>query len=250
MTNQPRGIPNEQLLDTIVEEVRDFCRANADPAVVKKYARYFKEGYEGYGIDTEVWRANGTRFFEKYRDQLGLDGFLQLGNRLFESGMYEEGSFAIVSVKPFLSDFGSNGFHGVGEWLEKGVRNWAHTDIICGELLSPCLKNGVVSHLELESWRESPSKWKRRAVPVALLGLITRLETAALLDFIRPLMMDRERVVHQGLGWFLREAWKKDPIPVEAFLLEWKDTAARLIFQYATEKMTPEQKARFRKSKH
>ena len=29
-------------------------------------------------------------------------------------------------------------------------------------------------------------------------------------------------------------------------LLEWKDTAARLIYQYATEKMTPAGKARFR----
>jgi len=22
-------------------------------------------------------------------------------------------------------------------------------------------------------------------------------------------------LVHQGMGWFLREAWKKDPAPVE-----------------------------------
>jgi hypothetical protein len=52
--------------------------------------------------------------------------------------------------------------------------------------------------------------------------------------------------VHQGPGWFLREAWKVQPRPVERFLRCWKDTAARLIFQYATEKMTPAQKQRFR----
>ena len=62
-------------------------------------------------------------------------------------------------------------------------------------------------------------------------------------------MMDKEREVHQGVGWFLREAWKIEPAPVEAFLLKYKDTAPRLIFQYATEKMTPEEKNRFRKSK-
>ena len=50
-------------------------------------------------------------------------------------------------------------------------------------------------------------------------------------------MMDPERVVQQGLGWFLRETWKKHPKAVEAFLLEWKDRSPRLIFQYATEKM-------------
>lgn len=249
MTKQRGKAQTEKLLSNIVAEVRAFCRANADPAVVAKYAKYFKEGYDGYGIGKEVWEANRTRFYDKYRSELDLSGFLELGNRLFESGMYEEGSFAILSLKPFLADFTSDAFQGVGQWLESGVRNWAHTDAICGELLSPCLKSGAVGIAELEGWRKSDSKWKRRAVPVALLSLITRVGTPVLLNFIRPLMMDRERVVHQGLGWFLREAWKKDPIPVEAFLLEWKDTAARLIFQYATEKMTPEQKSRFRKSK-
>ena len=70
-----------------------------------------------------------------------------------------------------------------------------------------------------------------------------------MLAFIEPMMKDDERVVHQGLGWFLREAWKIDPEPVEVFLLKWKDISARLIFQYATEKMTKENKERFRKSK-
>jgi 3-methyladenine DNA glycosylase AlkD len=76
-----------------------------------------------------------------------------------------------------------------------------------------------------------------------------RPEIPPLLEFLRPLMMDEERVVHQGAGWFLREAWKQDPKPVEAFLLEWKDRAPRLIFQYATEKMTPAARARFRRGK-
>ena len=62
-------------------------------------------------------------------------------------------------------------------------------------------------------------------------------------------MLDPERVVQQGLGWFLREAWKKTPAPVEAYLTGWKDTAPRLIFQYATEKMSAADRARFRRAK-
>ena len=72
---------------------------------------------------------------------------------------------------------------------------------------------------------------------------------ASFFNFIEPLMMDSERVVHQGLGWFLREAWKLRKKQTESFLLKWKNDAARVIFQYATEKMTPEQKKRFRKEK-
>lgn len=232
-----------------VSEMRAFCEANADPAVVAKYAKYFKEGYDGYGIDRGIWETDGERICEKYRDKLTLEGLLRLGEALFASGKYEEGSFAIQSMTPLRNNFTAASFQGIGRWLERGVRNWAHTDGICGELLSPCLKSGQVELTELAAWRQSESKWKRRAVPVSLLGLVGRVQTSTLLEFIRPLMMDGERVVHQGLGWFLREAWKKDPEPVEAYLLEFKDTAARLIFQYATEKMTPSQKERFRKAK-
>jgi 3-methyladenine DNA glycosylase AlkD len=83
-----------------------------------------------------------------------------------------------------------------------------------------------------------------------MLGLVKKGDDVRpMLEYIRPMMLDDERVVHQGLGWFLREAWKKQPKPVEAFLLEYKDTAARLIFQYATEKMSPAARARFRRAK-
>lgn len=54
-------------------------------------------------------------------------------------------------------------------------------------------------------------------------ALKTDIPHAALLDFINPMMMDEEKVVHQGLGWFLREVWKKSPEQVESFLLKWKD---------------------------
>ena len=83
-----------------------------------------------------------------------------------------------------------------------------------------------------------------------MLGLVKKGDDVApLLEFIRPMMLDDERVVHQGLGWFLRESWKKQPKPAEAFLAEYKETAARLIFQYATEKMSAAARSRFRRAK-
>ena len=72
---------------------------------------------------------------------------------------------------------------------------------------------------------------------------------APLLAFIEPLMLDSERVVHQGLGWFLREAWKLKKRPTESFLSKWKNEAPRLIYQYATKKMPKEEKQRFKKKK-
>jgi 3-methyladenine DNA glycosylase AlkD len=62
-------------------------------------------------------------------------------------------------------------------------------------------------------------------------------------------MTDPEREVHQGMGWFLREAWKIQPVTTEKFLMKWKNSCPRLIINCATEKMDKSYKEKFRKEK-
>ncbi|MGE5483545.1 MAG: DNA alkylation repair protein [Ignavibacteriales bacterium] len=246
----PSECDREKRLQSIVSEIRDFCRANADESQAAKYSKYFQEGYDGYGVPRNVWEEHQYDFYKAHKDELGLNGFLDLGDLLLQSGKYEEGSIAIVSVARLSRQFTPDAFGRIALWLEGGIRNWAHTDVLSSHVLSVFLQKGIVGLDAMSSWRESPSKWKRRAVPVTMISLLkTAADYGGLLDFIRPLMMDEERAVHQGVGWFLREAWRRQPGPVEAFLHEWKDSAPRLIFQYATEKMTAENRARFRRAK-
>jgi len=241
---------SEKKLDAIAEEIRGFCRANADRATIECYSKYFKEGYDAYGVPFEAFREEQEKLLSLHRDDLGLEGFLDLGDVLFASGKFEEGSIAINLVQAFHEEFTPDVLARFGEWLEKYVRNWAHTDVICGTLLSPLIKNGVVSLADLSSWRESPSTWKRRAVPVAMVEFLgIREDYGPLLDFVALMMMDKEVMVQKGLGYFLREVWKRQPGLVEEFLLGWKDDAPRVIFQYATEKMSKEKKALFRRAK-
>jgi 3-methyladenine DNA glycosylase AlkD len=122
--------------------------------------------------------------------------------------------------------------------------------VFCGEVLSHFLVKGIVPVAAMSEWRNSRSKWKRRAVPVTLISALkTDIRAESLVELVEPMMLDSERVVQQGLGWFLREAWKKRPPVVEKFLLRWKDSCPRLIVQYATEKMAASKKARFKKTK-
>jgi 3-methyladenine DNA glycosylase AlkD len=236
-------------LTKLAQEIESFCIQHASADVVKKYSRYFKEGYQAYGVNHENMRAHKEMLLDAHSD-LGLSGFLNLGDLLFQNPNYEMGSFAIILTAAFRDQIGPVEFQRVGCWLDAGVRNWAHCDVLSGELTGWCLARGSVGLEALDEWRSSPARFKRRAVPVSLLPLLkTAQDYAPLLEFVRPMMLDQERVVHQGLGWFLREAWKKQPKRVEPFLAEFKETAARLIFQYATEKMTPRQKARYRRSR-
>lgn len=236
----------------LVSEIREYLAAHADPKLAAKYAHFFKEGYDAWGLmdgKHEFWNEKLSAWAERYRN-LGLAGFLHAGEMLFASGKYEEGGIAIQFVKARLEDFDAQTFAALERWFEAGLGNWAHCDTLCGEVISPLLAGGRVSLDAIAGWRESKLKYQRRAVPVGMLGLLKKhAEIPPLLEFVRPLMMDGERVVHQGVGWFLRECWKADRPHTEKFLLEWKDSAPRLIYQYATEKMTPPERAQFRAAK-
>jgi hypothetical protein len=235
----------------LAAEVRAYCVANQDLKEAERYARFFTEGYDAWGLhkDHPIWTEKERDWLERYA-VLGPAGFLKAGEILLASGKYEEGSMAIRFVLRHLESFDAGLVASLEKYFRAGICNWAHTDVLCGQVIAPMLANGRIELASLDPWRASELKFQRRAVPVAMLGLLgSKTAIGGLLDFLRPLMLDGERVVQQGLGWFLREAWKKQPKPVEKFLLEWRNQAPRLIFQYATEKMTPTERERFRREK-
>lgn len=232
----------------LCEEIRSYCRANADEAIVKKYSRYFKEGYDAYGVSREKYEEKVDLLLNDKRINMKL--VLSASKLLIKSGKYEETSFAIRLLSTFSEEFTIATFDEIGKWFEIGITNWAHSDVICGMLISEFFQRDIISLEALSDWRTAKNKYQRRAVPVAMIELLkSTTDYAPLFAFIEPLMLDGERVVHQGLGWFLREAWKLRRGQTEEFLLKWKNDAARVIFQYATEKMTAREKKRFKKEK-
>lgn len=236
---------------TIADEVRAFCIEKANPELVRKYAKFFREGYDAYGLDYKDpdWGRRRAEWCARLREA-GAAAWLDAGDLLVKSGKYEEASFAIEFAIDMRAEYSATAFDRIARWFDGGVRNWGHTDVMSGAVLANFVLDGAVPLDGLAAWRESPHKYQRRAVPVTLVSLLKyRDDYKAMLSVIEPLMRDTEREVHQGVGWFLRELWKKKPALVERFLLKYKQTAPRLIFQYATEKMTPEQKAQFKRTK-
>lgn len=234
--------------EQIFEDIHVYCEANANEAIVQKYARYFKEGYDAFGLTQEQNAALVETLLEDPANDLAM--VFRTAPLLLKTGKYEETSIALRWLLAFSKQFTKQTFDDFGEWFSIGITNWGHTDFICSEIIHPFLKKKIITYTDLAKWRKAKSKFQRRAVPVSLIKeLKTTTDYRHFLNFIEPMIMDPDREVHQGLGWFLREAWKKQPAQVEPFLLKWKNTAPRLIFQYATEKMTPEEKQRYRKEK-
>jgi 3-methyladenine DNA glycosylase AlkD len=237
-------------IEACFQEVRAFCQQHADPALVQKYQHYFKEGYDAYGLEQKLMEAQRDAWLRAWKSELGADGLLSLGDRLMRTGKYEEASFALWFAEKLAKEYTPAMFERLGGWLDDGVCNWAHSDMLSGTILFQFIQRGVVSLPDFAPWVTAESRWKRRAAAVGWIKPAKKLDNVQpLLDFFAPLMSDAEKVVHQGMGWLLRELWKKQPAPVMDYLLRWKDTCPRLIIQYASEKMTVEDKARLKRAK-
>ena len=234
--------------EELLSEIQAYCREHAHAENVKKYSRYFREGYDAYGLTQDELYSKRDEILA--RPGITFDLLVQTSYLLLQKPKYEETSFAIVLLRSFQGSLTRDSFRLIEKWFHLGIRNWAHTDVICGELLSPMLMKEIITLADLESWREAVNKFQRRAVPVSLIKLLKQTKDfGPFYRMIEPMMMDTEREVHQGIGWFLREAWKLKKKETEDLLLRWKDKAPRLIFQYACEKMSAEEKLRFRKSR-
>jgi len=228
--------------------IRDYCETNANPDIVRKYARFFTEGYDAYGLDRDAFEAQRDKWLELWKNELIFDDYILLGDKLVSTGKYEEASFALVFLAAMKDRLTADHFERIGNWLENGIVNWGHTDVLSGLVLSYFITKKIIEIESFKEWTKSASKWKRRSVPVTLIdALKLDIPLERMLAVIEPLMPDNDKFVQKGLGWFLREAWKKYPEKTEDFLLKWKDSCGRTIIQYATEKMDREYKSRFKK---
>src|SRR5262252_2976556 len=93
----PKSAPaRKSLARVIADEVQAFGAANANPELVKKYSRYFREGYDAWGLDYKdpQWNAHRDDWVARLRE-VGGTVYLDVADLLLPSPKYEDTSFAI-----------------------------------------------------------------------------------------------------------------------------------------------------------
>jgi len=232
----------------IIQEIRSYCMANADAERLQKSQRFFKEEFVGYGLTAPQVYSKVKEMHK--RGDFDLPTVLDAAPILMKDRMFEEISMDLLLLDGLWKQFTLETFHTINNWFSFSITNWAHADTLGMFILPKFLDKKILEMSDFSPWLDSPFKFQRRCVPVTLIKHMkkTRQVMPSIL-FVEKLMIDPEREVHQGMGWFLREAWKISPAETESVLEKWKDTAPRLIIQYACEKMTAENKLRFKRTK-
>ncbi|MDP2172321.1 MAG: DNA alkylation repair protein [Candidatus Cloacimonadaceae bacterium] len=227
----------------LYDRCEKYCFDHENPALTIKNAAFFKEGYDAYGLEEREIKELRNLIL----NEIGfhVPELAEFGKVLFSTGKYELGSAAIMILKKHRPRFDRSVYEAVKFYLDNYVENWAHCDLLSAKITPVFLELHLADLEDFKTWRESKSKWTRRCVVSTLHYLKNKEEPQVLLDFIKPMMRDTEKVVQQGIGMLLRELWKLHPLPVEDFLYLQKEEASLHLMQIATEKMSKDKKCRF-----
>ena len=94
-----------------------------------------------------------------------------------------------MMVKALKKHYTPETFREIGHWFNIGIRNWAHTDALCSEIISVFLLKKIVDYKEIGNWKLGGNKFQRRAVPVSLIKLMKETKKVEeYVRFIEPLM--------------------------------------------------------------
>lgn len=120
------------------------------------------------------------------------------------------------------------------------INNWDLVDSSAPGVLGKWLEDKDRSILY--KMANSQLLWENRIAMVATLHFIRKNETEDLLKLSKLFLSHSHDLMHKATGWMLREAWKRNPGPIEKFLQVHKLKMPRTMLRYAIEKMPERQR--------
>lgn len=131
--------------------------------------------------------------------------------------------------------------------MQKDIRGWGQVDQYCYRVLGPIFNSDYSLFPILKEWSFSINKDVRRASIVSMLissGKITLdYPLHHVLELCDRLKDDEDFHVRKAVGWVLKCAYPTYKDEITKYLTENVDTMDRMIFRYALEHATKEEKA-------
>lgn len=230
--------------DELLATIRARLKAAVDPVYLEGVLNYFKEPIDPYGVRTPAVKKIAAEVYRTWKKWPRPEQ-IRFSEMLWESGKMEEGSIAIGLNRRVSKHFTAADFKVLEKWINRWVRNWAHTDGVSSWLVAACLENDPSLMDRVPAWTRSRNRWKRRAAAVSFLQEAGAGRNTDRILAIADLMLDdADDMVQKGVGWLLKETYPKKPREVVKYLKSNKSRPTRLLLRYAAEKMTAEDRER------
>jgi 3-methyladenine DNA glycosylase AlkD len=188
-----------------VESIREELIAHSEPYKLPIMQRFFKEPVDAYCTYTEHVRRIAKERGKEFAAMSGTQRD-KVTNALWNSGKFEEGAVAIQLYARRLRHCDERDWKRFETWLDRYVRNWAHCDALCADVLGPLLIRHPEWTRALPAWAGSKKTYKRRAALVApLKGIrkgLFRKEAEALYAAVDGTSED---ILKKALKWLRKE---------------------------------------------
>jgi len=243
--------------ESTAAELAAAIDAAGDPQDAAFLQRFFKTGSGQYG-EGDVFvgvRVPATRAIVKRFERMPLAE----ASALLESPVHEHRLAALlVMVRQFevasrerTRDEGARlALHAAYlDAVRAGrVNNWDLVDSSAEFLVGEFLREaGRGDDPLLDRFAASVSLWERRVAVLATFAFIKAGDAAPILRLAPRLLDDPEDLMHKAVGWMLREVGKRvDRGVLTGFLDEHAPRMPRMMLSYATEHLTPDERAAYR----
>ncbi len=124
-----------------------------------------------------------------------------------------------------------------------GVNNWNLVDASAHRIVGAHLRNQ--DKAPLFTLAQSANLWERRIAIVATWADIRAGELDITFSISELLLKDPHDLIHKATGWMLREAGKRNPLQLIAFLEAHAGSMPRVMLRYALERLPQDTRKRY-----
>lgn len=229
-------MPND--VASFADELERDLAAAGDPERAIGEKRYLKSDLAFHG--TTVWQIErAVRAFTVEHPIDGHDSLLALAEVLWAQPVHERRMAAILLLERHRTMLGPADLPLLERFIRES-RTWAYVDALAGNVVGPVCAGAAGAGEILDRWAEDDDFWVRRA---ALLSQLRPIRDGAPLDrFLRyadAMLEEKEFFVRKAIGWVLREAGKKRPEEVAAWLAPRTDRASGVTMREAVKYLPP-----------
>jgi len=227
-----------------VDALKQALIEQADPDRALGLQRFFKTGKGEYaagdrflGLTVPMTRSTAAAYTDLHLDELLFllqDDWheVRLASLILMTGLFNRSSSK--QQQDILDAYLAHTPH---------INNWDLVDVSAHKIAGPWFLNR--NRDRLDGLIDSAWLWDRRIAVVATACFIRNGDLSSTFRYSERLLQDPHDLMHKACGWMLREAGKRDPDALRAFLSRHASIMPRTMLRYSIEKMEPAERRKW-----